>query len=159
MQIEPDGHGAQTSVPHRLWLNLTLKTADGKEGLIFVNPGPNRLTSPSIPQHGQPRAEPPIQCLVLTFINLLNSGLFPSSYHHSKLINTGTLSQNTSSNSVSTCKSVRGERRCDHWDGKEAVPSLLCRGVWQRWTPWAHREPWGTCRFVSLCCEACWAST
>lgn len=125
-----------------------------------LNPPTHTLTrTHTHHQYDQPRAYPPNQHLVLTIINWFNSGLFPIRYHHSKLINTGTLSQNTSSNSVSTCKSVRGECACDHWDGKEAVAWQLRRGDSQRRDPWADPEPWGTRRFDSLCCEACWAPT
>ncbi|CAB1437998.1 unnamed protein product [Pleuronectes platessa] len=42
MQIDPDGHGVQTSSPPKtLWLNLTPRTTDGREDPSpLMNPGP-----------------------------------------------------------------------------------------------------------------------
>lgn len=51
MQIDPDGHDVQTPVPPQtLWLNLTLMTADGKEGPPFFGQpvDPTTLT-PTLP--------------------------------------------------------------------------------------------------------------
>lgn len=78
MQIDPDGHGVQTSSPpHTLWLNLTPRTTDGRGGpFTFAEPPNLNTITHSTADH---------RLSGLSSMNnysRLNSGRFPSSYHH-----------------------------------------------------------------------------
>lgn len=76
--------------------------------------------SPS-PRVWRPTGGPTYPVSSISNHSRLNSGHFPNSYHHRELINTGTLSQNASSNTVSTYEFWPGSV-CDHWGGKEPWP-------------------------------------
>lgn len=145
MQIDPDGHGVQTPVPPQtLWLNLTLRTADGKEGPLFDQPLDLTTPAPTLMQ-GHLSIIQCYQTLQIEFRSFSQQLSSQRADQYGSIIREHFLKLSVN------MQILVGEGGRDHWGGKETWPRGYAEEP-QR-TRWAELEPGGSCLW------ACRAST